>query len=88
MDHSDRIRLGFWVGSGHFQVNYVRVGVGFGSDQVQVRVTYGYHVRVGMDSVQVEFRSGLFRIVYSSSIRIGYRLNVIWNGWDSVQCLD
>ena len=59
----------------------------FGSGEARVRVTYGYHVRVGTGSVRVEFRLGLFCIIYSSLVQIGYASSVIWVGWDSVQCL-
>ena len=42
--------------------------VRFGSCEVRVRATYGYHVWVGTSSVQVEFGLGLFRIIYSGPV--------------------
>ena len=59
---------------------------GSGSGEVRVRITYGYHVRVDMGSVRVEFGSDLFWVVYGNVVRIGYRSTVICNGRDSVQC--
>ena len=63
-------------------------GQRFGSNEVQVSVTYGYHVRVSTGLVRVEFGSGLLRVVYSRLARIRYGSNAIWAEWDSVQCLD
>lgn len=68
------IRFGSGSDLGHFQVSHIRVG--FDLVWVKwVRVTYMYHVRVGMGSVRVG--SGLFPVVYSSLVRIGYGSSVI-----------
>ena len=57
------------------------------SGSVQVQITYGYHVWVDTGLVQVEFGSGLFRVIYSSPIQIGYGSSGIWVEWNSVQYL-
>ena len=63
----------------------------FGSGSVRYMSSSGsdyvYHIRDEIVSVQVEFGSDLFRVLYSSPVQIGYVSSVIQASWDSVHCL-
>jgi len=75
---SVRVKFGFGSFSGRPCSGRVWLGlVKFGFSKVRVRVTYTYHVCISTGSVQVEFGSGLFRVVYCSPVRIRYGSNVI-----------
>ena len=50
-------------------VNHVWFGFGFGAGEVRVWVTFGSMMfGSGMSSVQLKFGSGMFRVVYSTSV--------------------
>ena len=77
--------------NGSFGLGVGRVLVQFGSNifgsvsgLVRVWVTFE---SIMFGRVRVLFGSGLFWVVYSSPVQIGYRSYIIWVGWDLVQCL-